>query len=326
MKDHRQFSPRIWPNVRKFLESQTPGSTVIDVGCGEAKYTRSSVFVLGVDTCADALIGRALKSPPNHLDLLLADALKLPFRDNTADAILNVSVLHHLSTASRRKAALEECGRCLRPGGQMLTYVWAYEQPNGSFKSQDLLVPWNLSEIPINGRLPQVKFHKDSTKEQRVIQASIPIAVNEDEPSKCSVNWFGSLFNKSIRPLFTFTKTSAPSPPPAAPKFLPNAKQSLITGVKRWSPMLGRRLATLLISVEEQLADEVTQKILHEAITETMAALKEVTFYRFYHVFRQGELESLITSVPSMKVVQSSFEHGNWSSDDNVKADSDGLS
>ncbi|XGW15386.1 hypothetical protein V3C99_001121 [Haemonchus contortus] len=170
MKDHRQFSPRIWPNVRKFLESQTPGSTVIDVGCGEAKYTRSSVFVLGVDTCADALIGRALKSPPNHLDLLLADALKLPFRDNTADAILNVSVLHHLSTASRRKAALEECGRCLRPGGQMLTYVWAYEQPNGSFKSQDLLVPWNLSEIPINGRLPQVKFHKDSTKEQRVIQ------------------------------------------------------------------------------------------------------------------------------------------------------------
>ncbi|VDO71130.1 unnamed protein product [Haemonchus placei] len=154
MKDHRQFSPRIWPNVRKFLESQTPGSTVIDVGCGEAKYTRSSVFVLGVDTCADALIGRALRSPPNHLDLLLADALKLPFRDNTADAILNVSVLHHLSTASRRKAALEECGRCLRPGGQMLTYVWAYEQPNGSFKSQDLLVPWNLSEIPINVTVP----------------------------------------------------------------------------------------------------------------------------------------------------------------------------
>ncbi|PIO62751.1 hypothetical protein TELCIR_15677, partial [Teladorsagia circumcincta] len=102
-KDHRPSSPRIWPNVRKFLESQASGSTVIDVG-----------------------------------------------RDNTADAVLNVSVLHHLSTANRRKAALEECARCLRPGGRMLTYVWAYEQPNGTFPSQDLLVPWNLSEIPIN--------------------------------------------------------------------------------------------------------------------------------------------------------------------------------
>ncbi|PIO62234.1 hypothetical protein TELCIR_16218, partial [Teladorsagia circumcincta] len=79
-------------------------------------------------------------------------------------------------------------------------------------------------------RLPRVKFHKDSTKEQRVIQDSIPIAVHENEPSPCSKNWFGSLFNK-------------------------------------------------------------------------------VTFYRFYHVFRKGELESLVHSIPSLSVIHSSFEH-----------------
>ncbi|KHJ99245.1 hypothetical protein OESDEN_00768 [Oesophagostomum dentatum] len=82
--------------------------------------------------------------------------------------------------------------------------------------------------------------------------------------------------------------------------------------MKRWSPMLGRRLATLLISVEEQLAEEVTQKILHEAMTEIMATLRQVTFYRFYHVFRKGELENLINSIPCLSVVRSSFEHGNW--------------
>ncbi|KAK6045722.1 hypothetical protein COOONC_16774 [Cooperia oncophora] len=54
-------------------------STVVDVGCGEAKYTCPSVLVLGVDTCADALIGRTQKSH-DPLDLLLADALTLPFR------------------------------------------------------------------------------------------------------------------------------------------------------------------------------------------------------------------------------------------------------
>ncbi|KAL6727138.1 hypothetical protein Aduo_009042 [Ancylostoma duodenale] len=319
-KDHRPSSPRVWPRVRKFVESQAPGSIVVDVGCGEAKYVSSMVLVLGVDTCADALMGRC-RNDPEGLDLLLADALALPFRDNTADAVLNVSVLHHMSTAQRRKAALEECCRCLRPGGQMLMYVWAFEQPNGTFPSQDLLVPWNLSEIPLNGRLPQIKFHKNSTKEQRVIQTSIPITVPDEEPTACSSTWFGSLINKfqSIRPslqLFSSTQSAqelAPrTPPPAAPRFLPNAKHSLVSGVKRWSPMLGRRLATLLISVEEQLAEEVTQKILHEALTETMATLREVNFYRFYHVFRKGELENLVNSIPSLVVVRSSFEHGNW--------------
>uniref|UniRef100_A0A1I7WXA5 Integrase n=1 Tax=Heterorhabditis bacteriophora TaxID=37862 RepID=A0A1I7WXA5_HETBA len=37
-----------------------------------------------------------------------------------------------------------------------------------------------------------------------------------------------------------------------------------------------------------------------------------VTFYRFYHVFRKGELEDLVLSIPTLRVVRSSFEHGNW--------------
>ncbi|KAK6743924.1 hypothetical protein RB195_010925 [Necator americanus] len=315
-KDHRPSSPRVWPKVRKFLESQVEGSAVIDVGCGEAKYVSSAALVLGVDTCADALIGRS-RNGSEGLDLLLADAAALPFRDNAADAVLNVSVLHHMSTPQRRRAALEECCRCLRPGGQMLLYVWAFEQPNGRFPSQDLLVPWNLSEIPLNGRLPQVKFHKNSTKEERVIQASVPVTVPDDEKASNSSGWLGSLMNKfqSLRPSLPFITqngTVSKCPPPAAPRFFPAAKDSLVSGVKRWSPMLGRRLATIFTSVEEQLAEEVTHTILHEAITETMATLREVTFYRFYHVFRKGELENLITSIPSLTVVRSSFEHGNW--------------
>ncbi|VDN25231.1 unnamed protein product [Cylicostephanus goldi] len=78
-KDHRPSSPRVWPKVRGFLESQAYGSIVIDVGCGEAKYTSSKTIVLGIDTCADALIGRR-KNGTESLDLLLGDALALPFR------------------------------------------------------------------------------------------------------------------------------------------------------------------------------------------------------------------------------------------------------
>ncbi|KJH53027.1 hypothetical protein DICVIV_00712 [Dictyocaulus viviparus] len=75
-------------------------------GCGEAKYSCPSVLMIGVDTCADVLLRRSRQSP-NALDLMLADALSLPFRNNAVDAILNVSVLHHLSNAQRRRTALE---------------------------------------------------------------------------------------------------------------------------------------------------------------------------------------------------------------------------
>lgn len=39
---------------------------------------------------------------------------------------------------------------------------------------------------------------------------------------------------------------------------------------------LGRRLASMIISVEEQYADELTDQIIRDSITETMATLRDV--------------------------------------------------
>ena len=36
------------------------------------------------------------------------------------------------------------------------------------------------------------------------------------------------------------------------------------------------------------------------------------TFYRYYHVFDEGELEQLCSSVKGAKVVQSYYDQGNW--------------
>jgi hypothetical protein len=66
----------------------------------------------------------------------------------------------------------------MAPRSTILFYVWALEQPYGEFGSQDVLVPWNMHEIPMNGNLPMIRFHKHSTKEQRII--AVRIDVNED--------------------------------------------------------------------------------------------------------------------------------------------------
>ncbi|CAO4369938.1 unnamed protein product [Caenorhabditis nigoni] len=325
-KEHKPSSPRIWPRVRQFVDQQAIGSVILDVGCGEAKYTSQKSHVIGFDTCSEVLSS----SKKENIDLCLADAVSIPIRDNSVDAILNVSVIHHLATTARRRQVLQECSRCLRDGGQMLIYAWAFEQPNGKFAAQDILVPWNMHETAIGGRLPKVKFHVNTTKEQRIIAASIPINISDGSVAQ---RWFSGVLNKVTSltdqlPYFSKRCPSSPSYsnqstptgsvsspiqklPSAAPQFLPTTN-SLISGIKRWSPMLGRRLASLLVPVEEQFAEELSQVIMRESVTEAMATLREVTFYRFYHVFKEGELADLVDSVESLKVVSTSFEHGNW--------------
>lgn len=88
------------------------------------------------------------------------------------DGVLCISILHHLSTIERRKQAVNEIARVLKPGARVIAYVWAFEQPNGIFKNQDVLVPFNLHEIAKSGQMPLIAFHKDSTKEERVINVS----------------------------------------------------------------------------------------------------------------------------------------------------------
>lgn len=35
-------------------------------------------------------------------------------------------------------------------------------------------------------------------------------------------------------------------------------------------------------------------------------------YYRFYHVFREGELEDLIQQIPGLQIVKSYYDEGNW--------------
>jgi hypothetical protein len=55
-------------------------------------------------------------------------ALCLYFRSNSFDVCICIAVIHHLSTAARRLAAIKELARIIRPGGRILISVWALEQ------------------------------------------------------------------------------------------------------------------------------------------------------------------------------------------------------
>ncbi|KAL4881513.1 S-adenosyl-L-methionine-dependent methyltransferase [Aspergillus karnatakaensis] len=143
-----------WPIVERFLQSQSPGSVGLDVGCGNGKYltVNKDVYIVASDR-SENLARIALQHQPHST--ILADILHLPHPDSFFDFAISIAVVHHLSTPDRRVHAIREILRTLKPasgndpGGKALVYVWALEQKSSrrgwdKGDAQDIMVPWVL--------------------------------------------------------------------------------------------------------------------------------------------------------------------------------------
>lgn len=119
-----------WPKVAAFLSSLPPGSLVLDAGCGNGKYLglNPDCFFIGCDISPSLI---KICSDRGH-EVLVADAVNLPYRTGFGDAAISIAVLHHLSTGNRRRKAIEELVRVVKKGGLVLITVWAVEQEDRS--------------------------------------------------------------------------------------------------------------------------------------------------------------------------------------------------
>lgn len=104
-----------------------PGDRVLDLGCGEgrhviAAYLEADVTAVGVDLNLDDLRSARAKfadydEPDNSakaFGLTAANALRLPFADNSFDKVICSEVLEHIPDY---RGALREIERVLKPGG-----------------------------------------------------------------------------------------------------------------------------------------------------------------------------------------------------------------
>ncbi|KAG9009919.1 tRNA methyltransferase, has a role in tRNA modification [Tulasnella sp. 427] len=166
-----------WPLISKFLSSIAPGSIGIDSGTGNGKYlpldNGGSIFTVGLDRSVNLLKlarfdGKQQEARSGALEqgkereVVLGDALDVPWRAGAFDYAISIATIHHLVTHDRRKKAVQSLIRAVNPNhGRIMIYVWAVEQDDLSKRvlpstdhavadskegGKDVLVPWVLTE------------------------------------------------------------------------------------------------------------------------------------------------------------------------------------
>lgn len=125
------------------------GQTALDLGCGagrhlHAMFYHAYVTAIGVDLAFDDVMQtrKGFEACPDmepgstrRFGLSVADALRLPFKDNSFDVIICSEVLEHIPDF---RGALAEITRVLKPGGRLGVSVPRYwpERLNWRFEER----------------------------------------------------------------------------------------------------------------------------------------------------------------------------------------------
>ena len=85
-----------WSWIISFLDSLNSDSLVYELGCGNGRnmnYDKKNLTFIGLDNCENFV--KICKN--KNLNVVNGNIINIPFKKNTADAIICIAVFHHLS-------------------------------------------------------------------------------------------------------------------------------------------------------------------------------------------------------------------------------------
>jgi ubiquinone/menaquinone biosynthesis C-methylase UbiE len=113
--------------IARLLLGLCPGDGVLDVACGPGNFTRDFARVVGptglavgIDASATMLDRAARDTRATNVAYVRGDAVRLPFRDASFDAVCCFAALHLFADPF---AALDHMTRVLTPGGRIALFT-----------------------------------------------------------------------------------------------------------------------------------------------------------------------------------------------------------
>ncbi|PVU85785.1 hypothetical protein BB560_006910 [Smittium megazygosporum] len=256
-----------WPVVEDFINSLEVGSIGADVGCGNGKYMglrKGEIYFSGSDYSGGLL---EIATSRGH-DCMISDCLYLPYRSSLLDFAISIAVIHHLSSYERRRKAILELERIIKPGGKILVFVWALEQSskrNFDPNLQDVLVPWVMKNNQKKSQKPKPpKSKKPSKSHTSHLESTNLENLDSNKPSNISNSSQYVNIDTHISETAQYTAENTQDNPPE--------------------------------SVKDLETDDDSEKV----------------YYRYYHLFKQGELVDLVQNIPSLEIIQSGYDKDNW--------------
>lgn len=246
----------------------------------------------------------------------MCDCLHLPYRTGLFDAAICIAVVHHLSTEERRLAALRELSRVLRPGGNLLVYVWAMEQDGRKVMVVLLTVAKQHSALPISLSL-LLQFDRQDVLVPWHLQPKYSPGANLNATSQAKAKMDPIVPRKRGNPKRRCgaEEGSETAPTPCCATNEPTqASLPFLLGSSCPDSMVERQVQELSPSIPP-LSPSQQQPSLpsHLGQDGNLRELGYQTFLRYYHVFQRGELSDLFArGVDDLVVKEEIFDHDNW--------------
>ena len=124
----RKESEETFSEKTGFTAAELSGKLVLDVGCGAGRFldvaSRWGANVVGIDLSFAVEASQKNLGDRANVSVIQADVFRLPFRNETFDAIFSIGVLHH--SRDTREAFLQ-LPRLLKNGGDLAVWLYYYE-------------------------------------------------------------------------------------------------------------------------------------------------------------------------------------------------------
>ncbi|KAF9363196.1 Alkylated DNA repair protein alkB 8 [Mortierella sp. NVP85] len=284
-----------WPVVEDFLKSMPSEHIGADVGCGNGKYigVNPKLFMVGSDRSSNLI---TICHERGH-EAMVCDGLALPYRPRIFDFAISIAVIHHFISPERRLAAVEEILRVVRRGAKVLIFVWALEQTGKrdfDKNVQDVFVPWALTtkaKPTGENRAGQRQQRAGSRNNQQNISAAMSESTVTEFMGQLTVQADPSQETQAQGALSGSTLAPAVTSP------LSSSTTTTTTTAQEGVPIV---------------AQETSSSVVDPAAAEGPTESAMPVYNRYYHLFRKGELEDLVTQTNKASIVQAGYDRDNW--------------